>query len=136
MPEMPTSAFGALATTVPSASRTTMSVMRSEVRPCSSRSICVPPTETVRVPPKLSSIAALSHGVTSGISIGPLESRHHNSTVAVTIRAKPSVVPQKICRTSGRRAKRTSSRCRCPHCRRPGPSNAIAARCFSARGVR
>ena len=43
MPEMPISAFGALATTTPSASRTTMSRMRTEVRPCSSRSICVPP---------------------------------------------------------------------------------------------
>jgi hypothetical protein len=38
VPEMPTSAFGALATTVPSASRTTMSRMRSDVRPLASRS--------------------------------------------------------------------------------------------------
>ena len=44
-PDMPTSAFGALATTVPSASRTTMSRKRSDVRPFSSRSIWVPPTD-------------------------------------------------------------------------------------------
>ena len=46
-PETPTSAFGALATTVPSASRTTMSRMRSAVRPLASRSSCVPPTSTL-----------------------------------------------------------------------------------------
>jgi hypothetical protein len=38
VPETPTSAFGALATMVPSASRTTMSRMRSAVRPLASRS--------------------------------------------------------------------------------------------------
>ena len=46
-PEMPTSAFGALATTVPSASRTTMSRMRSDVRALlASRSSWVPPIST------------------------------------------------------------------------------------------
>ena len=44
--EMPTSALGALATTVPSGSRTTMSRMRSAVRPPASRSSWVPPTST------------------------------------------------------------------------------------------
>ena len=47
LPESPTSAFGALATTVPSASRTTMSRSRSDVRPFASRSSCVPPTATL-----------------------------------------------------------------------------------------
>ena len=41
---MPTSAFGADATTAPLASRTTMSRSRNAVRPLSSRSSCVPPT--------------------------------------------------------------------------------------------
>ena len=76
---MPTSAFGALATTVPSASRTTMSRKRNEVRPFSSRSICVPPTVTVCLPPKFFSIAAFSHGVAMSSSIGPLASRHHKA---------------------------------------------------------
>jgi hypothetical protein len=45
-PEKLTSAFGALATISPCASRTTMSRMRSAVRPLASRSSCVPPTAT------------------------------------------------------------------------------------------
>ncbi len=44
--ERPTSALGAVATMVPSGSRTTMSRMRSAVRPLASRSSCVPPTLT------------------------------------------------------------------------------------------
>ena len=94
MPEMPTSAFGALATTVPSASRTTMSRKRREVRPFSSRSICVPPTVTVCLPPKFFSIAAFSHGVAMSSSIGPLASRHHRPAMATTTTAKPSVALQ------------------------------------------
>ena len=46
MPETRTSAFGALATTAPSASRTTMSRMRTAVPPLSVCSIWVPPTTT------------------------------------------------------------------------------------------
>ena len=42
--EIPTSALGADATTVPSGSRTTMSRSRSAARPSSVRSSCVPPT--------------------------------------------------------------------------------------------
>ena len=95
MPEMPTSAFGALATTVPSASRTTMSRRRKEVRPFSSRSIWVPPTATVCLPPKFSSIAAFSHGVARSSSIGPLDSRHHRPAMATATTAKVSVAPQK-----------------------------------------
>ena len=79
VPEMPTSAFGALATMVPSASRTTMSRKRNDVRPFSSRSIWVPPTDTVCLPPKFCSIAAFSHGVATSSSIGPLERRHHSA---------------------------------------------------------
>ena len=45
-PLTPTSAFGALAMTVPCASRTTMSRRRSAERPTSSRSSTVPPTST------------------------------------------------------------------------------------------
>ena len=80
MPESPTSAFGALATMVPSASRTTTLSRRSEVRPFSSRSICVPPTVTVCLPPKFSSMAAFSQGVATSSSIGPCASRHHSVT--------------------------------------------------------
>ena len=65
MPETRTSAFGALATTVPSASRTTMSRMRTAVPPFSVRSIWVPPTSTWWLLPKFSSIAEASHGVTT-----------------------------------------------------------------------
>ena len=44
--DTPTSALGALATIVPSGSRTTISRMRSAVRPLASRSSWVPPTST------------------------------------------------------------------------------------------
>src|SRR5205807_2501480 len=54
-PEIPTSALGALATMVPSASRTTMSRMRSDVRRLlASRSIWVPPISTSWPGPKFS----------------------------------------------------------------------------------
>ena len=90
-PEMPTSAFGALATMVPSASRTTMSRMRSDVRPFfASRSSWVPPISTSCPAPKFSLIAAVSHGVAISSSIGPLESRHHSANSA-SITAPPSV---------------------------------------------
>ncbi len=93
-PEIPTSALGALATTVPSASRTTMSRSRSEVRPVSSRSICVPPTTTVFLPPKFSSIAAFSQGVAISSSIGPLDSRHHRPSDMTVKIAMASADPQ------------------------------------------
>ncbi len=63
MPETRTSALGALATTVPSGSRTTMSRMRTAAPPFSVRSICVPPTSTRCSLPKFSSMAEASHGV-------------------------------------------------------------------------
>ena len=88
MPERPISAFGALATTVPSASRTTMSRRRNEVWPVSSRSIWVPPTMTVWLAPKFSAMAAFSHGVAMSISIGPLESRHHRPRQPSTATAR------------------------------------------------
>ncbi len=91
-PEMPTSAFGALATTVPSASRTTMSRMRSDVRPLASRSSWVPPSSTSWPPPKFSLIAAVSHGVAISSSIGPLDRRHQSATIASKTRP-PSVPP-------------------------------------------
>ncbi len=86
MPEMPTSAFGALATMLPSESRTTMSRMRSDVRPLASRSICVPPISTSCPPPRFSLIATVNHGVATSSSIGPLDSRHHNAPTASAAR--------------------------------------------------
>ena len=84
VPEMPTSAFGALATMVPSGSRTTMSRMRSAVRPLASRSSCVPPTSTSCPPPKFSLIAAVSQGVAMSSSIGPLDRRHQSAASAMS----------------------------------------------------
>ncbi len=84
VPETPTSAFGALATIVPSASRTTMSRMRNAVRPLASRSSWVPPTSTSWPPPKFSLIAAVSHGVARSSSIGPLDRRHHKADIATS----------------------------------------------------
>ena len=91
-PDTPTSAFGALATTVPSASRTTMSRMRSDTRPLASRSSWVPPSTTSWPPPRFSLIAAVSHGVATSSSIGPLDRRHHSATIASRTRP-PSVAP-------------------------------------------
>ncbi len=81
LPDTRTSAFGALATIVPSASRTTMSRSRTAVPPLSVRSIWVPPTSTWRLLPKFSSIAAASQGVTMSSWIGPLASRHHSAKI-------------------------------------------------------
>ena len=80
LPDTPTSALGALATTTPWASRTTMSRTRSAVRPLASRSSCAPPTLTRWWLPKFSSMAAASHGVATSKSIGPLPRRHHSAT--------------------------------------------------------
>ena len=80
----PTSAFGALATTVPCASRTTISRRRSAERPTSSRSSRVPPTSTLCLPPSLSSIAEVSQGVTKSIAIGPEESCHQMTPLLTT----------------------------------------------------
>ena len=92
-PEMPTSALGALATMVPSASRTTMSRMRSDVRRLlASRSIWVPPISTSWPGPKFSLIAAVSHGVAISSSIGPLDRRHQSANSARKTRP-PSVPP-------------------------------------------
>ena len=107
VPETPTSAFGALATTVPSASRTTMSRMRSDVRPFASRSIWVPPISTSWPAPKFSLIAAVSHGVAISSSIGPLESRHHRATIATSTRPQSEPLM------------RTNLRRRGPHSRSP-----------------
>ena len=107
VPETPTSAFGALATMVPSASRTTMSRMRSDVRPFASRSICVPPISTSWPAPKFSLIAAVSHGVAMSSSIGPLESRHQSATIAT--RTRPQSEPPMT----------TNLRTRGPHSRSP-----------------
>ena len=76
-PETWISAFGALATTVPSGSRTTISRTRTAAPPFSVRSNWVPPTSTRSRLPKFSSIADTSHGVKTSSWIGPLESRHH-----------------------------------------------------------
>ena len=88
-PEKLTSALGALATISPWASRTTMSRMRSAVRPLASRSSCVPPTAMRWWLPKFSSIAAVSQGVAISKSIGPLPSRHH-SAIIPTITTPPA----------------------------------------------
>ena len=118
-PERPTSAFGAVATTVPSASRTTMSRKRKDVRPFSSRSIWVPPTTTVCLPPKFFSIAAFNHGVAISSSIGPLVRRHHRPAMATATIATASVAPQNIRRTQGSRETLTTPRRNAFHCRRP-----------------
>ena len=77
--ESPTSAFGALAISVPSRSRTLMSRMRMAARPCSSRSSTVPPTSIWNWLPMFSAIAAVSHGVMMSREIGPRDRRHHNA---------------------------------------------------------
>jgi hypothetical protein len=128
-PEIPTSAFGALATTVPSGARTTMSRNRNEGLPSSSRSSWVPPTETVCEPPKFSSIADLSHGVAKSNSIGPLASRHHNPRKLATSSAAVIVAPQKSLRRIGRRRNRTTPRRKPPQRRRAAPE---CAACFDA----
>ena len=97
----------ALATMVPSASRTTMSRMRSDVRPFASRSICVPPISTSWPAPKFSLIAAVSHGVAMSSSIGPLESRHQSATIVT--RTRPQSEPPMT----------TNLRIRGPHSRSP-----------------
>ena len=81
-PETWISAFGALATTVPSGSRTTISRTRTAAPPFSVRSIWVPPTSTRSRLPKFSSIADTSQGVKTSSWIGPLESRHHSPRAA------------------------------------------------------
>jgi len=86
--------LGALATTVPSASRTTMSRNRNDANPFSSRSICVPPTTTVCLSLKFSSIAALSQGVAISRSIGPLDSRYHSVRHPTVASASTRVVLQ------------------------------------------
>ena len=121
MPDRPTSAFGALATTVPSLSRTTMSRRRRDVRPFSSRSIWVPPTTTEWVPPKFSSIAAFNQGVAMSSSIGPLDSRHHRPSTATVARATVIVVPQYRRRMNGRRRNLTTPRRSRLQRRRPDP---------------
>ena len=78
VPDSFTSAFGAVATTAWSRSRTTMSRIRTAIRIRPARSICVPPTSTVLPWPILSSIAAASHGVATSRLIGPAPSRHHS----------------------------------------------------------
>ena len=93
-PETCTSAFGALATIVPSASRTTMSRMRTAVPPLSVRSICVPPTSTRRPLPKFSSIAEASQGVTTSSWIGPLDNLHHKARQAMTIAPATAAAPK------------------------------------------
>ncbi len=110
MPESPTSAFGALATMVPSASRTTTLSRRSEVRPFSSRSICVPPTVTVCLPPKFSSMAAFSQGVATSSSIGPCASRHHSVTTPPAHTTKTAAEIHKVRRIQRRRARPPSAR--------------------------
>jgi hypothetical protein len=100
-PEIPTSAFGALATTVPWASRTTMLRSRSAERPTSSRSSTVPPTSMRCWPPSRASIAEVSHGVTKSIAIGPEPSCHH-TTPQLTIAASATApLPISNLRTSG-----------------------------------
>ena len=135
MPERPTSAFGALATTVPSASRTTMSRRRKEVRPFSSRSIWVPPTTTVCLPPKFSSIAAFSHGVAMSSSIGPLDRRHHRPSTATVATATLIAAPQNSRRMKGRRRNLTTPRREPPQRRRPEPCAGMLMR-RAAGGVR
>ena len=115
-PEMPTSALGALATTVPSASRTTMSRMRNDVRPLASRSSWVPPISTSWPLPKFSPIAAVSHGVAISSSIGPFDSRHQRATSASMTRP-PSAPPAKTnLRRRGHHRRSRMSRTREPRC--------------------
>ena len=124
VPEMPTSAFGAVATTVPSASRTTMSRKRNDVRPFSSRSIWVPPTDTVCLPPKFFSIAAFNHGVATSSSIGPLVRRHHRPAIPTATTANVRVATQKM-RCANRQCKsRIAPRRRAFQCRPAEPSAA------------
>ena len=90
-PEMPTSAFGALATTAPSRSRTTMSRMRNLICPLASRSSWVPPISMSWPPPNFSWIAVVSHGVATSRPTGPLASRSQRATVPS--RATPASAP-------------------------------------------
>ena len=71
-----------------------MSRRRKVVRPASSRSIWVPPTETLSVAPKFSSIAAFSQGVAISSSIGPLDRRHHSARMPTVSTALVTVSPQ------------------------------------------
>ena len=84
MPDSFTSAFGAVATTARSRSRTTMSRIRTAILIRPARSICVPPTSTVLPWPILSSMAAASHGVATSRLIGPAPSRHHSPPKQLT----------------------------------------------------
>ena len=122
MPEMPTSAFGALATMLPSASRTTMSRMRSDVCPLASRSSWVPPISTSCPPPRFCLIATVSQGVATSSSIGPLDSRHHNAPTA-SAASPPSPPPIRASlRTLGHHSRRLicgSTRCSRETQRRP-----------------
>ena len=126
-PDNPTSAFGALATIVPCASRTTISRMRSAVRPLTSRSNCVPPTSTSWPPPIFSLIAAVSQGVAMSSSIGPLESRHHSATIAS--RATPTSAP--ATRVNLRRRGHPKKKCM-----RQSPEMACAGHILEAHGLR
>ena len=110
VPESPTSALGALATTVPSASRTTMSRSRKVGRPFSSRSIWVPPTSTVWPPPKFCSIAFFSHGVATSTSIGPCASRHHRPAAPSTASTAAAVAPSMSRLTQRRRSTASTPR--------------------------
>ena len=104
VPDRPTSALGALATTAPSASRTTMSRSRKVGRPFSSRSIWVPPTSTVWPRPKFCSIAAFSHGVAMSTSIGPCANRHHSPAAPSTTSTAAAVAPSMSRLTQRRRS--------------------------------
>ena len=111
IPETRTSAFGALATTVPSASRTTMSRIRTAVPPFSVRSICVPPTSTWWPLPKFSSMAEASHGVITSSWIGPLVSRHHSARHPTMMTAAKAPSPIAVRRNNvAWRAKNPQSR--------------------------
>ena len=108
--ETPTSALGALAITVPCASRTTTLRKRSAERPASSYSSTVPPTSTRCWPPSFCSIAEVSHGVTKSIATGPVESCHQ-ITPQLTIAAKTTApVPISSLRANGERCAATRGR--------------------------
>ena len=73
------------------------------------RSACRRPS-TVCLPPKFSSIAAVSHGVATSSSIGPLESRHHSATTPTAHTTKdggrdPQGAAQPAPPRAGRRAR-------------------------------
>ncbi len=106
--EIPTSALGADATTVPSGSRTMISRNRSAARPSSVRSSCVPPTSMRCPPPSRSSTAAVSQGVTMSTESGPLPSRHHNAPAARL--ARPVTTPAPIAKARRRRQRPADAR--------------------------